>query len=65
MCVSSSAKCHPRHFCPMVVVSCTPKGACRLAELNSTVSKLELATFSIIPYHARPSKSVPVTVALV
>ena len=58
---ASNAKCHPRYFGPMVVVSRTHNGSFRLAELDGTVSKLKFTAFHIIAYHARLSKSISVT----
>ena len=54
-------KSKPRYVGPMVVVRRTPNGAYRLAELNGTVSRLRLAAFRLVPYHARSRTSIPIT----
>ncbi|KAJ8580940.1 hypothetical protein M405DRAFT_887474 [Rhizopogon salebrosus TDB-379] len=58
---SSNAKCKPRYFGPMVVVSRSMHGAYRLAEVDGSVSKLKFAAFHIIPYHARSPSTLEVT----
>ena len=45
----------------MVIVRRTPNGSYRLAELNSTISKLWFAAFQLVPYHAHSCTSIPVT----
>lgn len=45
----------------MVVVPRTRNGAYRLAELDGTALKVGFASFRIVPYHVRSSKSVLVT----
>src|SRR5882724_6791597 len=54
-------KMKPRFLGPMVVVHQTQGGAYILAELNGTVSRLQYATFCIIPYLARFPDHIPVT----
>jgi hypothetical protein len=58
---SSNAKCKPRYFGPMVVVSRSQGGSYQLAELDGTLSKLKFAAFHIIPYHPRSPTSIKVT----
>jgi hypothetical protein len=58
---SSNAKCKPRYFGPMVVVSRNMNGAYYLAEVDGTVSKLKFAAFRLIPYHARSPATLEVT----
>ncbi|KAG2080000.1 uncharacterized protein F5147DRAFT_591826, partial [Suillus discolor] len=48
---ASNAKCKPRYFGPMVVVSHSPNGPHRLTEVDGTLSKLKFAAFRLIPYH--------------
>ncbi|KIM50305.1 hypothetical protein SCLCIDRAFT_34427 [Scleroderma citrinum Foug A] len=47
---ASHAKCKPRYFGPMVVISCSQNGSYHLAEVDGTVSKLKFVTFCLIPY---------------
>ena len=54
-------KSKPRYLGPMVVIRRTPNGAYRLAELDSTISKLRFAAFRLVPYHTRSRTSIPVT----
>jgi hypothetical protein len=58
---ASNAKCKPRYFGPMIVVSRSQGGSYRLAEIDGTVSKLKFAAFRIIPYHPRSPTSIEVT----
>jgi hypothetical protein len=58
---ASNAKCKPRYFGPMIVVSRSQGGSYRLAEIDGTVSKLKFAAFQIIPYHPRSPTSIEVT----
>jgi hypothetical protein len=58
---ASNAKCKPRYFGPMLVVSRSQGGSYRLAELDGSVSKLKFAAFRIIPYHPRSPTSIEVT----
>ncbi|KIJ60530.1 hypothetical protein HYDPIDRAFT_177375 [Hydnomerulius pinastri MD-312] len=56
-----NAKCKPRYFGPMVVVSRSRTGSYRLAEVDGTISKLKFADFRLIPYHAHSPKPLDVT----
>ena len=47
---TSNAKCKPRYFGPMVVISCSQNGSYRLAEVDGTVSKLKFTAFRLVPY---------------
>jgi hypothetical protein len=58
---ASNAKCKPRYFGPMVVVSRSTGGSYRLAELDGLVSRLKFAAFRIVPYHPRSSSTLEVT----
>lgn len=58
---ASNAKCKPRYFGPMVVVSRSQGGSYQLAELDGSLSKLKFAAFRIIPYHAHSPTSLEVT----
>jgi len=58
---ASNAKCKPRYFGPMVIVSRSPGGSYCLAEVDGTDSKLKFAAFRLIPYHARSLSSLEVT----
>ncbi|EIW84691.1 hypothetical protein CONPUDRAFT_48824 [Coniophora puteana RWD-64-598 SS2] len=58
---ASNAKCKPRYFGPMLVVSRSRNGSYRLAEVDGTLSKLKFAAFRLIPYHARSSREIQVT----
>ncbi|KAJ8580868.1 hypothetical protein M405DRAFT_752695 [Rhizopogon salebrosus TDB-379] len=58
---ASNAKCKPRYFGPMLVVSRSQNGSYRLAEVDGTLSKLKFAAFRLIPYHARSQSSLEVT----
>jgi hypothetical protein len=58
---ASNAKCKPRYFGPMIVVSRSQGGSYRLAEVDGAVSKLKFAAFHIIPYHPRSPTSLDVT----
>jgi hypothetical protein len=42
---SSNAKCKPRYFSPMVVVSCSRNGAYHLAEVDGSISRLKFVAF--------------------
>jgi len=46
---------------PLVVLRRTHNGVYRLAELDSTVSKLRYAAFCLVPYFSRSQTSIPVT----
>jgi hypothetical protein len=54
-------KMKPRYLGPMVVVKKTHNRAYRLAELDSTVSRLCFAAFRLVPYHARSRSNISVT----
>jgi hypothetical protein len=56
-----NAKCKPRYFWPMVVISCSTNGSYCLSEINGSVSKLKFAAFRLIPYHACLLSSLKVT----
>lgn len=58
---ASNAKCRPRYFGPMVVVSRSSGGSYRLAEVDGAVSRLKFAAFRLIPYHPRSPTSLEVT----
>lgn len=58
---ASNAKCKPRYFGPMVVISRSQGGSYHLAEVDGTISKLKFAAFRIIPYHPRSPTSIEVT----
>lgn len=58
---ASNAKCKPRYFGPMVVISRSQGGSYQLAEIDGAVSKLKFAAFRIIPYHPRSQTSIEVT----
>jgi hypothetical protein len=58
---ASNAKCKPRYFGPMVVISRSQGGSYRLGELDGSISKLKFAAFRIIPYHPRSPTSIEVT----
>jgi hypothetical protein len=58
---ASNAKCKPRYFGPMLVVSRSQHGSYRLAEIDGTLSKLKFAAFRLIPYHPRSVSSIDVT----
>src|SRR5437660_894778 len=47
---SSNAKCKPRYFGPMLVVSRSTNGSYHLAEVDGSMSKLKFATFHLVPY---------------
>jgi hypothetical protein len=57
----SNAKCKPRYFGPMVVVSRSINGAYRLAEVDSSMSKLKFAAFRLIPYHPHSPSTLEIT----
>jgi hypothetical protein len=59
--VASNAKCKPRYFGPMIVISRSQGSSYRLAELDGSISKLKFAAFRLIPYHPRSSSSIEVT----
>ena len=56
-----NAKCKPRYFGPMVVVSRSQNGSYRLAEVDSAISKLKFAAFHLIPYFPRSLEVLEVT----
>jgi hypothetical protein len=56
-----SKKTKPRYLGPMVVVRRMKGGSYILAELDGTISKLQFATFRIIPYSARNPARIAVT----
>jgi hypothetical protein len=58
---ASNAKCRPRYFGPMVVVSRTAGGSYHLAELDGTILRLKFAAFCIIPYHSHSASTIEVT----
>ena len=58
---ASNAKCKPRYFGPMVVVSRSQNGSYRLAEVDGAISKLKFAAFRLIPYFPRLLKALEVT----
>jgi hypothetical protein len=58
---ASNAKCKPRYFGPMVVVSRNTNGAYHLAEVDGSISKLKFAAFRLIPYHTRSQTRLEVT----
>jgi len=58
---ASNAKCKPRYFGPMVVVSHSQNGSYRLAEIDGAVSKLKFAAFRLRPYHPRSTSSLEIT----
>jgi hypothetical protein len=58
---ASNAKCRPRYFGPMVVVSRALNGSYHLTEIDGAISKLKFAVFRLIPYHARSLSSLEVT----
>jgi hypothetical protein len=57
---ASNAKCKPRYFGPMVMVSCSPNGPYHLTEVEGTLLKLKFTTFRLIPYHPRSPSSIEV-----
>jgi len=59
--LASNAKCKPRYFGPMVVISHSQGGSYWLGELDGSISKLKFAAFRIIPYHPRSPMSIEVT----
>jgi hypothetical protein len=58
---ASNAKCKPRYFGPMVVVSRSQGGSYQLAEIDGSLSKLKFAAFRIIPYYPRSLTSLEIT----
>lgn len=58
---ASNAKCRPRYFGPMIVVSRSQGGSYRLAEVDGTISKLKFAAFRLIPYHPRSPSTLEIT----
>jgi len=58
---ASNAKCKPRYFGPMVVVSRSQNRSYHLAEVNGTVSRLKFTAFRLIPYFQRSHKTLEVT----
>jgi hypothetical protein len=58
---ASNAKCKPRYFGPMLVVSRSQGGSYQLAEIDGTVSRLKFAAFRLIPYYPRSTSTLEVT----
>jgi hypothetical protein len=58
---TSNAKCKPRYFGPMVVISHSTGGSYCLAEIDGSVLKLKFTAFCLIPYHPRSPNSLNVT----
>jgi hypothetical protein len=56
-----SKKTKPCYLGPMVVVRRTKGGSYMLAKLDGAISKLQFATFRIIPYYPRCDERVSVT----
>jgi len=58
---ASNAKCKPRYFGPMVIISHSTNGSYHLSEIDGSVSKLKFAAFQLIPYHTHSLSSLEVT----
>jgi len=56
-----NCKTKPQFLGPIVIVHWTQGGAYILAELNGAISRLQYATFHVIPYLARFQDCIPVT----
>ena len=56
---SLNCKMRPCYLGPLVVVSRNKGGAYIICELDGTVFDCPIATFHIIPYHARKSIALP------
>jgi len=58
---ASNAKCKPRYFGPMVVISRSQNGSYCLAEVDGTVSRLKFTAFRLIPYFPRSHRTLEIT----
>ena len=57
----SNAKCKPRYFRPMIIVSCAQNRSYHLTEVDGTISKLKFAMFRLIPYFPYSLSALEVT----
>jgi len=57
---ASNAKCKPRYFGPMVIVSRSQGGSYQLAEIDGSLLKLKFTAFCIIPYYPRSLTSLEI-----
>jgi hypothetical protein len=55
------SKTKPQYFRLMVVLRRTTGGSYILAELDSSISKLQFAAFCLVPYYPRDIHAIPVT----